>query len=334
MRRVIALIWVISACLGASATAQAQSSGALAASADARPAFKPTGPVTIVVPYSPGGGTDQVGRLIAKALAAMWGQTVIVDNRTGGSGSVGAIQVARSAPDGHTMVLAVSGIAINAHLMNLPYDTATAFAPVTAVAYPASTLIATPSLPANDLKELQALVKKEGPDKRTFASPDPGSRLTAERVFDVAGIKLLNVPYKGAASFVLDVSAGRVDIGISSVTSALSLLQSGKLKALGIMGTQRVGIMPDLKTFKEQGFEGLEDNSWYGLFAPAGTPPAVVKAIQTDIVTALNTPEIKTKLYEMGALAGGDTPEAFNERFQRDLRESGETIKRIGMKAE
>lgn len=334
MRRVIALIWVISACLGAAAAAQAQSSAPLTASAAAKTAFKPNGPVTIVVPYSPGGGTDQVGRLIAKALAEMWNQTVIVDNRTGGNGSVGAIQVARSAPDGHTLVLAVSGIAINAHLMNLPYDTATAFAPVTAVAYPASTLIATPSLPANDLKELQALVKKEGPDKRTFASPDPGSRLTAERVFDVAGIKLLNVPYKGAASFVLDVSAGRVDIGISSVTSALSLLQSGKLKALGIMGTERVGIMPNLKTFKEQGFDGLDDNSWYGLFAPAGTPPAVVKAIQTDIVTALNTPEIKAKLYEMGALAGGDTPEAFNARFQRDLKESGETIKRIGMKAE
>ena len=334
MRRVIALILGISACVGASAAAQAQTSAPLTASAEHKPAFKPTGPVTIVVPYSPGGGTDQVGRLIAKALAAMWGQTVIVDNRTGGNGSVGAIQVARSAPDGHTLVLAVSGIAINAHLMNLPYDTATAFAPVTAVAYPASTLIASPDLPANDLKELQALVKKEGPDKRTFASPDPGSRLTAERVFDVAGIKLLNVPYKGAASFVLDVSAGRVDLGISSVTSALSLLQSGKLKALGIMGTERVGIMPNLKTFKEQGFDGLEDNSWYGLFAPAGTPPSVVKAIQADIVAALNTPEIKSKLYEMGALPGGDTPEAFNARFQRDLKESGETIKRIGMKAE
>ena len=334
MIRVIALICVISACLGAAAGQAQTPTAQTAANAASRPAFKPNGQVTIVVPYSPGGGTDQVGRLIAKALGEMWGQTVIVDNRTGGNGSVGAIQVARSAPDGHTMVLAVSGIAINAHLMNLPYDTATAFAPVTAVAYPASTLIAAPSLPANDLKELQALVRKEGPDKRTFASPDPGSRLTAERVFDVAGIKLMNVPYKGAASFVLDVSAGRVDLGISSVTSALSLLQSGKLKALGIMGTERVGIMPNLKTFKEQGFEGLEDNSWYGLFAPAGTPPAVVRAIRDDIVTALNTPEIKAKLAEMGALAGGDTPEAFNARFQRDLKESGETIKRIGMKAE
>ncbi|MGD9879510.1 MAG: Bug family tripartite tricarboxylate transporter substrate binding protein [Reyranella sp.] len=338
MRKVVALVGLLrvgflsvgllGACLGSAGPALSQTG------ADAKPEFQPAGPVTIVVPYSPGGGTDAVGRVIAKALQAMWGQSVIVDNKTGGNGSVGATLVARAAPDGRTMVLAVSGIAINAHLMNLPYDTASAFAPVTAVAYPVSTLIATPSLPANDLKEFQALVRKEGPDKRTFASPDPGSRLTAERIFDVAGIKLLNVPYKGAASFVLDVSEGRVDLGISSVTSGLSLLQSGRLKSLGIIGTQRVAIMRELKTFKEQGFDGLEENSWYGLFAPAGTPPAVVKAIQSDIARALATSEIKAKLAEMGALPGGDTPEAFSERFQRDLKESGETIRRLGMKVE
>lgn len=328
MKLVMVLVGLLVACLGPQALAQG------ADGTNARPEFQPAGPVTIIVPYSPGGGTDAVGRLIARALQGLWGQNVIVDNKTGGSGSVGATLVARAVPDGRTMVLAVSGIAINAHLMNLPYDTATAFAAVTAVAYPVSTLIATPSLPANDLREFQALVRKEGPDKRSFASPDPGSRLTAERIFDVAGIRLLNVPYKGAASFVLDVSEGRVDLGISSVTSGLSLLQSGRLKALGITGTQRVAIMPELKTFKEQGFDGLEENSWYGLFAPAGTPPAVVKAIQSDIARALATPEIKAKLAEMGALPGGDTPEAFSQRFQRDLKDSGGSIRRLGMKAE
>ena len=191
------------------------------------------------MPYSPGGGTDAVGRLMARSLEEMWGQTVLIDNKTGGSGSVGATIVARAAPDGHTMVLAVSGIAINAHLMKLPYDTATAFAPVTAIAYPASTLIASPTLPANDLRGLVELVRKEGPDKRTFASPDPGSRLTAERIFEVAGIKLTNIPYKGAASFVGDISAGRVDVGIASITSGLSLIRSGGLKSLGISNRRR-----------------------------------------------------------------------------------------------
>jgi tripartite-type tricarboxylate transporter receptor subunit TctC len=297
-------------------------------------AFHPTKTVTIIVPYSPGGGTDVVGRLMAKELEGMWGQTVIIDNRTGGSGSVGAAIVARAPADGHTLVLAVSGIAINAHLLKLPYDTVTAFAPITAVAYPVATLIASPTLPANDLKELVELVKKEGPDKRTFASPDPGSRLIAERIFEKAGIKLMNIPYKGAASFVGDISAGRVDTGLSSVTSGLSLINAGKLKSLGIMGTQRIPALPNVATFKEQGFQGLDENSWAGLFAPAGTPPAVVSAIQQDIAKVLAMPEFKAKMIELGSLPGGPTPAEFTERFQRDIRESGETIRRLGMTAD
>jgi len=302
--------------------------------ADLKPSFHPTRTVTIVVPYSPGGGTDAVGRLMAKELEAMWGQTVLIDNRTGGNGSVGAALVARAQPDGHTMVLAVSGIAINAHLLKLPYDTATAFAPVTAIAWSVATLLATPTLPANDLRELKDLVNKEGPDKRTFASPDPGTRLLAERVFEKAGIKLMNIPYKGAASFVGDIAAGRVDVGISSITSGLPLLNAGRLKSLGIMGTRRIPALPQAATFKEQGFEGLDENSWYGLFAPAGTPPGVVEAIQQDIAKVLATPAFQAKLADHGALPAGPTPAAFTERFQRDLRESGETIRRLGMTAD
>ena len=300
----------------------------------AKSAFRPTRTVTIVVPYSPGGGTDVVGRLVARHLEEMWGQPVIIDNKTGGSGSVGAAIVARAAPDGHTMVLAVSGIAINAHLLKLPYETTTAFAPVTAVSYPVATLLASPDLPANDLKELQALVRKEGPEKRSFASPDPGSRLIAERIFDSAGIKLMHVPYKGAASFVGDISAGRVDTGLSSVTSGISLINAGKLKSLGIMGTQRIPALPNTATFKEQGFEGLDENSWAGLFAPAGTPPEVVSAIQQDIAKVLAMPEVKAKLVELGSIAGGPTPAEFSARFQRDIKESGETIRRLGMTAD
>ena len=318
----------------ACAAALSMSLSAGPASAQGNAAFHPTRPVTIIVPYSPGGGTDVVGRLVARSLEEMWGQNVIIDNRTGGSGSVGAALVARAAPDGHTMVLAVSGIAINAHLMKLPYDTVTAFAPVTAVSYPVATLLASPSLPANDLKELQALVRKEGPDKRTFASPDPGSRLIAERIFEKADVKLLNVPYKGAASFVGDISAGRVDTGLASVTSGLSLINAGKLKSLGIMGTQRIPALPNVATFREQGFSGLDENSWAGLFAPAGTPPDIVAAIQQDIASVLARPEVKAKMVELGSLPGGDTPAAFAARFQRDIRESGETIRRLGMTAE
>ena len=298
------------------------------------PAFRPSKTVTIIVPYTPGGGTDAVGRLMAKALEEMWGQPVIVDNRTGGNGSVGAAIVARAPPDGHTMVLAVSGLAINAHVMKLPYDTLTAFAPVTAIAYPVSTLIATPDLPANDLRELAELVRKEGPGKRTFASSETGTRLTGERIFEQANIKLLNIPYKGAAAFVNDIAAGRVDVGVSSVTSALALIRAGRLKSLGILGTKRISALPDVATFREQGFSGLDENSWYGLFAPAGTPEPVVLAIQQDITKVLARPEFQARLVELGALPGGDTPAAFTERFQRDVNESGETIRRLGITAD
>jgi tripartite-type tricarboxylate transporter receptor subunit TctC len=307
---------------------------ARAALAEAKSAFHPTKTVTIIIPYSPGGGTDAVGRLMAKALEEMWGQTVLIDNRTGGSGTVGAALVARAAPDGHTMVLSVSGIAINAHLMKLPYDTVTAFAPVTVVAYPVATLIASPTLPANDLKGMVEIVRREGPDKRTSASPDPGSRLIAERIFESAGIKLLNVPYKGAASFVGDISAGRVDVGIASITSGLALINAGRLKSLGIMGTERMSALPQVATFQEQGFAGLEENSWYGLFAPAGTPAAIVGAIQQDVAQVLATPEFKAKLIEYGALPGGQSPAAFTARFLRDFKQSGETIRRLGMTAD
>jgi len=307
---------------------------AMPAGAQQKSAFRPTKTVTIIVPYSPGGGTDVVGRLAARHLEEMWGQPVIIDNKTGGSGSVGAAIVARAAPDGHTMVLAVSGIAINAHLLKLPYETTTAFAPVTAISYPVATLLASPTLPANDLRELVELVKKEGPDKRTFASPDPGSRLIAERIFEKADIKLMNIPYKGAASFVGDISAGRVDTCLSSVTSGLSLINAGKLKSLGIMGTQRIPALPNTATFKEQGFQGLDENSWAGLFAPAGTPPEIVSAIQQDIAKVLAMPEVKAKLVELGSIAGGPTPAEFSARFQRDIKESGETIRRLGMTAD
>jgi len=307
---------------------------AVPALAQEKGAFRPTKTVTIIVPYSPGGGTDVVGRLMAQALEPMWGQSVIVDNRTGGSGSIGAAIVARAPPDGHTLVLAVSGIAINAHMLKLPYDTATAFAPITPVSYPVATLLATPSLPANDLRELKALVEKEGPEKRSFASPEPGTRLIAERIFEKAGIKLLHVPYKGAAAFVQDIAAGRVDTGAASVTSGLSLINAGKLKSLGIMGRRRVPALPNVATFAEQGFAGLEENSWAGLFAPAGTPADVVAAIHRDIATVLARPEFIAKLTELGSLPGGDTPAAFSERFQRDIRESGIAIRRLGLTIE
>ena len=300
----------------------------------AKLAFQPTRPVTLVVPYSAGGGTDVVGRLFARHLGAIWGQNVVVDNRVGGNGTIGSNMVARAAPDGTTLLLVVSSIASNPHVMaKLPYDTKTAFVPVTPLAYSVVVLVGSPKLPAVDMKSFVALAKKE-PAARTFASSEPATRLTAERIFEAGGIKLNHIPYKGASQWLTDVMAGNVDVGVASVTSALPYMKDGRLKILGIAGEQRSEMLPNVATFKEQGIPGLETHSWYGLFAPGGTPPAIVKAIHSDIEKVLAMPEVKSELARLGALPGGASPDAFAQRFQRDIVESGELAHRLGIKPE
>lgn len=311
---------------------------ALAASAalaqttpDGKSAFHPSRPVTIVVPYSAGGGTDAVGRLFAKQLGELWGQTVTVDNRTGGNGSIGSAMVARAAPDGHTLLLVVSSIVINPHVMaKLPYDTRTAFAPITPLAYSVVVLVGSPKLQASDMKSFVALAKKE-PGVHTFASSEPATRLTAERIFEASGIKLAHIPYKGASQWMTDVMAGTVDVGVASITSAQPFMKDGRLKILGIAGDQRHDMLPTVATFKEQGIAGLEEHSWYGLFAPGGTPASLVNAIHADVVKVLAMPEVKAQLATYGALPGGQAPSAFAQRFQRQLVESGEMTRRLGM---
>lgn len=338
MRPYVALCVALAVGLGLGGPALGQSKDSQVKDGQAkdsqRAAFHPTKPVTLVVPYSPGGGTDSVARLLAKALEELWGQTVVVDNRPGANGSIGAALVARAAPDGYTLLLSVSGFALNAHLMKLPYDTATAFAPITAPANLVATIVASPTLPTGDLREFIELVRKEGPDKRTVAIPDPGSRLTVERIFEKAGIKVVNIPYKGGAAFMGDISAGRVDLGILSVTTALSLIRAGHLKSLGLVSTERIGALPQVSTLEEQGIGGFERDSWCGLFAPAGTPPAIVDALQHDVATVVARPEFQARLAEFGALPSGGTPAEFNARFQNLLKESGEMIRRLGMTIE
>jgi tripartite-type tricarboxylate transporter receptor subunit TctC len=300
----------------------------------AESSFHPSKAVTLIVPYSAGGGTDAIGRLFAKQLGALWGQTVIVDNRTGGNGSIGSYAVARAAPDGQTLLLAVSSIVINPYVMSkLPYETKTAFTPITPLAYSVVVLVGSPTLKVNDAKGLIALAKQE-PGVHTFASSEPATRLTAERIFHAGNARLTHIPYKGAAQWLTDVMAGTVDVGIASITSAQAFMKEGKIKVLGIAGEQRSEMLPNVPTFKEQGIPGLETNSWYGLFAPGGTPAPVVAALYADISRVLAMPEVKAQLATYGALPGGEAPDAFAKRFQRELVENGELTREIGIKAE
>lgn len=297
-------------------------------------AFHPTKPVTLVVPYSAGGGTDAVGRLFAKELGELWGQPVLVDNRTGASGVIGSAVVAKAAPDGQTLLLSVASIAINPYLIaKLPYDTRTDFTPITSLARPVVVMVGSPTLKANDIKSFVALAKAE-PGKHSFASSEPSTRLYGERLAKASSIKLVHVPYKGAGQWMTDVAGSIVDTGFASITSAQPMMQDGRLKILGIASPQRSEMMPNVPTFREQGVNDLESKSWYGLFGPGHMAPATVAAIHSDVVKVLAKPEVKAKLQSLGAETGGETPEAFTKRFQHDLVEYEELTRELGIQAQ
>jgi tripartite-type tricarboxylate transporter receptor subunit TctC len=306
-----------------------------AAGALAQPAaFHPSKPVTLIVPYSAGGGTDVVGRLFAKELSELWGQPVLVENRTGGSGVIGSAVVAKAPSDGHTLLLSVASIAINPFLMaKMPFETKTDFTPVTTLAKPVVVMVGSPDLKAGDARGFVALARAE-PGKHSFASAEPSTRLYGERLAKATGIKLVHVPYKGSGQWMIDVASHVVDSGFASITSALPLMQEGKIKVLGIATAQRNPMVPNVATFREQGVSELESKSWYGLFGPGNLPQATVAAIHADVLKVLDKPEVKAKLQTLGAEPGGDAPAAFTARFQRDLVEYEELIRELGIQAE
>jgi tripartite-type tricarboxylate transporter receptor subunit TctC len=315
------------------ALALAAGSGAFA-QAPTGAAFHPAHAVTLVVPYSAGGGTDSVGRLFARQLGALWGQPVVVENRTGGSGVIGSGFVARAAPDGQTLLLSVASIVVNPYVIaKLPYDTPVAFTPITPLAIPVVVMVGSPGLRANDMKSFLALARKE-PGVHTFASSEPSTQLFGEQVATAGNAKLLHVPYKGASSWLSDVMSNTVDTGFASITSAQAFMQGGKLKILGVAAEHRLDKLPNVPTFGEQGVTGLESSVWYGLFAPGKTPAPVVAAIYADVMKVLAQPETQAQLATLGALPGGERPEAFARRFHEALATYAQLTRKLGIQAE
>lgn len=296
--------------------------------------FRPSHPVTIVVPVGAGGGTDAVARLFAPRLAELWKQPVVVENRTGAEGSIGAAHVAKSAPDGHTLLLTVSSLAINAHVFpKLPYDTLSAFAPVTPLAFPIAVMVGSPKLTVKDARGFVDAARA-APGKLTFASVETSTRLYGEILKGNEGIDIVHVPYKASSQWMTDLMSGLVDIGFSSVTSARAYLADGRLSVLGVASRARSRLVPQVPTFAEQGIRGFEDRSWYGLFAPGQTPPAVVRAIYDDAMKVLNTPDVRERLEAMGVEPGGEPPADFARRFAASYAEYGELIRRLKITAQ
>lgn len=295
----------------------------------------PARPVTLVVPYGPGGGADIVGRILSQRLARALQEQVIVDNRAGSSGNLGAALVARAAPDGHTLMIATNTHAVNVSLYKkLQYDFPKDFGAIGMLSSFPYVLVVHPSLPIANVKQLVALAKKN-PGELMHSSSGNGSspHLTAEVFKMSAGIKMLHVPYKGASEALTDLVGGRVQIGFASVSSALQLVNTKRLKALGITSAQRTKAAADLPTLAEQGFKDVVVTTWNALFVPAKTPAAIITRLNSEIVKLVHDPEVIERFIAVGVEAASSTPqemEAFVkqevQRWAKVVRESGATV--------
>jgi tripartite-type tricarboxylate transporter receptor subunit TctC len=299
----------------------------LPASAQTQP--WPTRPVTIVVPFAPGGGTDIGTRIVAQKLSQLWGQSVVVDNKGGAGGNVGLEIVSRAKPDGYTLLTGNVGTqSINPTLYKkLNYNPDAAFVPIGLFAELPFVLAATTSLPAGNLRELVALAKA-APDKYSYASSGIGGspHLSGETFKIATGTQLLHVPYKGGGAAMSDLISGNVHMMFASVLETSSHIKAGKLKALAITSKARVPALPDVPTMEESGITGAESGSWLGLLAPAGTPQAIVEKVQQSIQQVVAMPDVQQQLLLQGAIARGGSTADFINLIASDRRKYARII--------
>lgn len=293
------------------------------------PAAWPTKPVTIVVPFAPGGGTDIGSRIVAQKLSQLWGQSVVIDNRAGAGGNVGLDIVSRAKPDGYTLLTGNVGTqSINPTLYKkLNYNPDTAFTPIGLFAELPFVLVATTSLPVSNARELVALAKAQ-PDKLSYASSGNGGspHLSGETFKIATGTQILHVPYKGGGAAMTDLISGNVHLLFASVLETSGHIKAGKLKALAITSKQRVAALPDVPTLEESGITGAESGSWIGLLAPAGTPQAIVDKVSASLQQVVAMPEVKEQLLAQGAVARGGSPADFVTLIAADRRKYARII--------
>ena len=312
---------------------------ALPAAVQAEEPPYPAKPITIVVTFPPGGGTDLLARKLGQVLQQRLGQTVVVDNRPGASGNIGASQVAKAAPDGYTLLMVNSSFAINPGVFGpLDFSPSRDFSAVINVGFVPSVLVVPPSSPWHTLADLLASARS-APKPPFFASCGAGTpqHLAGEMLHLSAQAPLAQVPYKGCGPALVDVMSGQVGLGIVTASSAAPLLASGKLRALAITSPARTAQLPDVPTVAEQGVQGYELDQWHGLLAPAGTPPATVALLNRTLSTALAGSELQTQLRQLGyTLTRGEqaTPAAFQALVPRDLRRFGTITAQRGLRIE
>ncbi len=273
----------------------------------------PTKPVRMVVPFAPGGSTDVVARMIGQKLSSLWGQPVVIENRAGAGGNLGADLVAKSPADGYTLLMASGSITINPHIYKrMPFDTMKDLAPITNVASGPMLVVVPASSAVKSVKELIALAKAK-PGSVNFGSAGVGSQvhLAAENFADAAGIEIAHVPYKGEAVAYTDLIGNQVQVMVGNFAAASALLGNGRLRALAVTGKQRSQQLPDIPTVSESGLPGFENSGWFGLFAPAGTPAHILAQVQRDTARVLAETDTKARLYVQGMTPVGNTSTEF-----------------------
>jgi len=296
----------------------------------------PSRPVRVVVPFAPGGPNDIIVRLVAQKLAESMGQPFLVENRAGAGGNIGTDYVAKSAPDGYTLLSVGPGsLIINPLMGKVAYDTQRDFAPVTLMARAPNALVAHPSLPARSVKELIALARAQ-PGAINYGSGGNGStpHLSAALFAAMAGVTLTHVPYKGTAPATADLVGGQVQIAFLGIPAVLPHAKSGKLRVLAVTGLRRSPELPDVPTVDESGVPGYEVNPWYGLLAPAGTPREIVARLAADTTQIVRTADMRETLAAQGAEAAGGTPEEYSAVIRADAATWARVIEHAGLRGD
>jgi tripartite-type tricarboxylate transporter receptor subunit TctC len=309
---------------------------ALALAAAGAGAAYPERPVRLVVPYSAGGSTDTVARLVGARLTERLGQQFVVDNRTGAGTIIGTEIVAHAAPDGHTLLMATPPLAVNPSLhAKVPYVLERDFVAVTNIAGSSNLLTVHPSVPAKTTRELLALLKAS-PDQYTYGSSGVGgaAHLAMALFLNMAGVTAVHVPYKGGAPAVADLVAGRISLMMANLTTAQPHVRSGRLRGLAIGTKARSPLFPDLPTIAESGVPGYEANNWNGIVAPAGTPRAVIERLQREVAAVLKEPAVAERMAKAALQPIGDTPAEFGRYLRAEAAKWGKLVRAAGVRAE
>jgi tripartite-type tricarboxylate transporter receptor subunit TctC len=296
----------------------------------------PSKPIKIVVPYPPGGFNDTLGRTLAAKFTEAWGQPAIVENKPGANTVIGTDFVAKSPPDGYTLLVVAFPFAVTPSLIkNMPYDTVKDFAPVVLAAQSPNLLVVNPSVPVKSVAELVALAKSK-PGSLSYASTGNGSsnHISMELFKNLAGVQIVHIPYKGSAPAVTDLLGGQVQVMFDNVPNVLPQVKAGRLTALAQTGSKRSALVADLPTVAEAGVPGYEVTVWFGLVAPAGTPPAVVQKLNAEVLRILAMPDVRERFLAQGVEPVGSTPEQFSDHIRAQMAKWAKVVADAGVKAE